>query len=109
MMNRTVMAAAIVALASLAWSASIEPAAAACRPSMEASSGVKAAEGGTKEQACARARSKWAYQVKARFGWEFSNWNAAHDRIQAVKLEGGFVKCSVQAKPCSMTVRAPPR
>jgi len=108
-MNRLVMAAAIAALASLAVSASIATAAAACRPSVEASSGVRVSEGGTKDQACARARSKWAYQVKARYGWEFSNWNAAHDRIQAVKLEDGFVKCSAQAVPCSMTVRAPPR
>jgi hypothetical protein len=103
------MAAAVTALSLLAVSTASTQAAAECRPSVEASSGVRVSEGGTKDAACARARSKWAYHAKSRYGWEFSNWNAAHDRIQAVKLEGGFVKCSAQAKPCRMTARAPAR
>jgi hypothetical protein len=107
---RTITAAAALTLAVLA--SALEPAAAAeCRDRVSASSGVRltgSGEGLT-ERACARARSKWSALVKERYGGRFDSWSAARERIQAVKNDGGFIRCSAAAIPCEPTMLAPPR
>jgi hypothetical protein len=98
-----------VVLASIGSVVAITPVAAECRANTSASSGVRLSDGGTTESACARAREKWAGVVKQRYGARFTSWSAARNRLQGVKREGDFIKCSAQAIPCEPTVRAPPR
>jgi hypothetical protein len=64
---------------------------------------------GLTERACSQARSKWSELVRRRYGRRFESWSAARERIQAVKIEDGFVRCSAQAIPCEPTMLAPPR
>lgn len=111
MKNRKVVLAALLAAAMLASTGIVGPAAAECRARTSASSGISLTAGGTglTERACARARSKWSEIVKQTYGARFASWSAARQRLQAVKREGGFIKCGVQATPCEPTVRAPRR
>lgn len=109
MKTATGLAVATVVLASLGSVTATTPAAAECKANTSASSRVRLKGSGSTDKACAQARSKWADVVKGRYGARFALWSAARNRLQGVKREGTFVKCSAQAIPCTPTVRAPSR
>jgi hypothetical protein len=114
MKRSMVIAAAVLALASLASTATIRRAMADdCRPSTTASAGVSLRTGGSRDyltlQACERAITSWSKLVKARYSALFASWSTSKDRSKTVRTEGALLVCHIRATPCAPTVRAPSR